>query len=91
MLTHILLFALLGSVLAPEASTLPLPTSDLDQPAQDHTTSYGLMTHSYSYGFMAHRLPTGSLPVDTQPNTTAPRLLGNALPVVFRLVHIYIH
>ena len=60
----ILLFALLGSVSAPEASTLPFPTSDLDHRAQDHNHSYGLITHGTNHGFMTHGLAPGSLPVD---------------------------
>ena len=68
----ILLFALLGSVSALEASTLPFPTSDLDHRAQDHNHSYGLMTHATSHGFMTHGLKIqGSLPEDTI-KTTAP-------------------
>ena len=81
----ILTFALLGSVSASEASTLPFPTSDLDQGAQDHRTSYGLMNHSYSYGLMTHGNATGSLPVDTLTNTTAHRLQEIGYPPVFRL------
>ena len=70
---HTFLFiALLGSVSAPEASTLPFPTSDLDQRAQDHNHSYGLITHGSSHGLMTHGLIPGSLPVDTlNHNTTA--------------------
>ena len=59
-----LLIALLGSVSAPEASTLPFPTSDLDHRAQDHNHSYGLITHGSSHGFMTHGTAPGSLPVD---------------------------
>ena len=67
----IILIALLGSVSAPEASTLPFPTSDLDQRAQDHNHSYGLITHGSSHGLMTHGLIPGSLPVDTLNQTTA--------------------
>ena len=70
--THFILLALLGSVSAPEASTLPFPTSDLDHRAQDRNHSYGLITHGTTHGFMTHGLIPGSLPVDTlNHNTTA--------------------
>ena len=64
-----ILIALLGSVSAPEASTLPFPTSDLDHRAQDHNHSYGLITHGSSHGFMTHGLIPGSLPVDALNHT----------------------
>ena len=70
-----ILIALLGSVSAPEASTLPFPTSDLDHRAQDHNHSYGLITHGSSHGFMTHGLIPGSLPVDApNHNATATRV-----------------
>ena len=74
---HFILLALLGSVSAPEASTLPFPTSDLDHRAQDHNHSYGLITHGSSHGFMTHGLIPGSLPVDA-PNHNATGYSGNA-------------
>ena len=62
---------LLSCRISAPASTLPIPTSDLDPLAQDPNHSYGLMTHASSHGFMTHGLKIqGSLPVDTQ-NTTA--------------------
>ena len=73
-----LLIALLGSVSAPEASTLPFPTSDLDHRAQDHNHSYGLITHGSSHGFMTHGLIPGSLPVD-DPNHNATGYSGKAV------------
>ena len=93
----IILIALLGSVSAPEASTLPFPTSDLDQRAQDHNHSYGLITHGSSHGLMTHGLIPGSLPVDTLNQTTAqgskdPQKV--VLPDYFRLilnVYVYIY
>ena len=69
---HFILLALLGSVSAPEASTLPFPTSDLDHRAQDHNHSYGLITHGSSHGFMTHGLIPGSLPVDALNHNTQP-------------------
>ena len=80
-----LLIALLGSVSAPEASTLPFPTSDLDHRAQDHNHSYGLITHGSSHGFMTHGLIPGSLPVDTLNQTTAQGSQKVVLPDYFRL------
>ena len=68
---HFIILALLGSVSAPEASTLPFPTSDLDHRAQDHNHSYGLITHGTTLGFMTHGLTPGSLPVDTLTKTIA--------------------
>ena len=64
------LIALLGSVSAPEASTLPFPTSNLDHRAQDHNHSYGLITHGSNHGFMTHGLIQGSLPVDAPNHAT---------------------
>ena len=74
---HFILLALLGSVSAPEASTLPFPTSDLDHRAQDHNHSYGLITHGSSHGFMTHGTAPGSLPVDAL-NHNATSYSGNA-------------
>ena len=80
--TFILCFALIGSVSAPEASTLPSYTSDLGshgptmgQRDQDHNPSHGLMTYGLSHGLMTYGHDPGSLPVDT---LTTPNHSGNA-------------
>ena len=81
-LIHILSLALLCSVSAPEASTLPSHTSDLgpygptlDQRDQDHNHSHGLMTYGLSHGLMTYGHDPGSLPVDTltTPNHSGKR------------------
>ena len=96
---HILSFALLCSVSAPEASTLPSYTSDLgphgptlDQRDQDHNPSHGLMTYGPSHGLMTYGHATGSLPVDTLNHTPAHSLSSSSkemgLSAYFRLRNV---
>ena len=86
--TFILSLALLCSVSAPEASTLPSHTSDLGSPGpsmgqrdQDSNPSHGLMTYGFSHGLMTYG-NEGSLPapVDTLNHTTLPSYSAGAGP-----------
>ena len=71
-------FALLGSVSAPEASTLPSPTSDQDLLALDH-----ILKHNGSHGLMIHGYAPGYIPVDPKPTAPGSPVIG--LPADFRL------